>query len=945
MDNYLDSCKELKSETYCDKIYLSQILPLTKRKQGTCTYTPVTLPTREIRQLCRLFHARRENYLRFKTFSLLSKKETREAGITYDILKTELAQFLSEQNNSNKESISEEETSEGESSTIKPTTKVEDNVIERAKERLKQVREQYIARSELPQAFSRKSGYSKVPNPRQPDILNNYRDIISDIPIHHSVEAKPALGFQVTYEQEWCLEGYKRGRLIRSISLPADGRKEISIKSWAIRKERREENESVENDISTEIVGDEKWSHATTKKLSAELNQTIDANLKANGEIPLKGAKVGVGGGAGSNTSGAVSGSITDTVERVHQATIKVTDSLKKKASTIIETSEELGLETTVTQTIVNPNKCNTLTYHFFEVIEVYHVKTKVDSLSPIVLIALPSPSFTPEWILCHECLIKKHLPCENYYAGFEAAKAILSRKELGEFLGSLEGEEVQQIANASLDRVEAVVAAYLSLKNANIVGLGQNVTDSNVLDQAVDGLLDLVNEFGNKIDDFVEGVVEETSEFVEDVINTGREVIEGVAQTIGGFFGNLSFSQPLMASGGNIAFSVAHTPGGIGSYIYWQVAEIVAPELGSALSGLESAYEQIVAMSDSAAQTNALQGALKTFFTSLGNVDEVFRKIDMGLSVIAGGLALSTASAAVAFVSTVGVVGGAIAAITLGGAAIVSLGAITTFIIGLVAQDENENIDIVPDDEGLKSEITGLFGLYQQLGQSADLPVPPKSDDPSQMAAYQQELQEAKRRRRELADHQIELNRLTCHLNENKSYYTQIYWSSVSSAHLEQILQSEFNIPPSFVESKIVGFDGAYAAFKVVNSYWLHMSGIDIVAEMKKIEEKLKSEIENGRETMIRMPTRGMTAEPEFGSCNACDEFVIFHRKQDKAMKLEEVEQTKLETQRLQERLNNQLLGDPTPFDDATSLSVSTTFPNDDIVPASDSVTEDDEN
>lgn len=939
MEGHLTDCEKLKPKVYCDHLYLSEILPLLRRRPKTCVLTPVTLPTREIGKLCRLSRNPKYLFNRLGAFVLASERAVYEAGLTYAVLEAEIARMGRERGEPAEALKGGGETyakpqkaaSAWEKRTLKLDEKERGAVLDRATAHLQRLRERYSGPSPLTQPVLIKPRQLNPPFVGPVSLVDNLRGLIADLPIPQPDEAKPALGFEITYRQDWCSRGYRRGRLVRSIPLPADGRREIIIKSWTIRKERREENESVENDISTEIVGDEKWSHATTKQLSAELNQTVDANLKANGEIPIKGAKVGAEAGAGSATSGTVAGSITDTEERIHQATIKVTDSLKKKVSSSVETSEEAGLETTVTETIVNPNKCNTLTYHFFEVTELYEVTTRVHSLSPVLLVALPSPSITPEWLLCHECLLKKHLPCETYYAGFEAAKTVLSRTLLGEFLGSLESEEVQQATDVALDAVEAVVAAYLSLKNATISLEPAQDGGGNVLENAWNNFQNGLNEFGEQAGEFLEGVAEDAGEFIEDTVETVGQIIEGIGEgfeAIGSNVGGWFSSQPLMAHGGAVAFSVAHTPGGIGSYIYWQVSEISAPELGNALAGLEAAHTRIAAMPAGPAKVNALIGALRSFFTTLGDVDEVFNKINTGLAVVAAGLAATTfggAAAVIAFIAVTGVVTIPIALALLGAAAVFALGELVVLIAGLLFKDQG--IDIVPDDEGLKSAIGGLYGLFEQLGQSADLPAPPQSDDPADTAAYQQELQEAKRRRRELAEARVELDRLTCHIRENRAHYAQVHWSSVSSADLERVLHGEFNIPPHFVEPKIAGFDGAYAAFRVTNLKWLKLSGIDVEQTMKELADS--GLFENVRQTAeIEMPTRGLTVEPELGSCDACDDFVHFHREQDKLLKAEEVEQAKLETQRLQERINRGLLSDPTPFEGAASVSVSTTVP-----------------
>lgn len=937
VEDYLTDCERLKPKVYCDTLYLSQVFPLVRRKSPTCSYSPVTLPTRELGKLCQVIRDRKGLHHRLIAFSAARDKGVREAGVPFAVLETEISRFVRQRDTGPRKSRKR---------STRPATDAEaperTSLALDSKE-LAAIRERATKRTEKlggSQALLLSSTPPLLVKPRPPrrvhtgglSLLDRYRRLIADLPIPQPEEAKPSLGFEVLYSQEWCSKGYRRGRLVRSIPLTADGRKEIAIKSWTIRKERREANESVENDISTEIVGDEKWSHATTKQLSAELNQTVDANVKASGEVPVEGVTVGVEGGAGSTTSGTVAGSITDTVERVHQATIKSTDSLKKKVSSSVETSEETGFETTVTETIVNPNKCNTLTYHFFEVTETYEITTGVHSISPVLLVALPSPTITAQWLLCHECLLKKYLPCESFYAGFEAAKTITSRELLGEFLGSLDSPEVQQASAATLDAVEAALAAYLALSNATIALTPVEAGGGNPLEEAWNDFQDGLGEIADQASDFAEDV----GEFVDGVVDASVEIVEEIGKALEAI-GNVFFPQAQMASGATMAFSVAHTPGGVGSYIYWRVAEIAAPELGAALAGLEAAHERIAAMPEGPAKVNALAGALRAFFTTLGDVDEVFNKIQTGLSVVAAGLAATSfagAAAVVGLIAVTGVVTIPIALAILGAAGVLALGELVALVAGLLAGDEG--IDIVPDDEGLKAAIGALAGLQQQLGQAADLPAPPQSNDPADTAAYQQELQEAKRRRRELAEAQVELDRLVCHIRENRSHYTQLYWSAVPSADLQRILQTDFDIPAHFVEPKIVGFSGVYAAFRVANVRWLKTSGIDVEAAMKELESS--GLLQRARKSIdVTMPTRGMTVEPELGSCDACDDFVHFHREQDKLLKTEEVEQTKLETRRLQERLDRGLLGDPTPFERAASVSVSTSAPEDVATPPSD--------
>lgn len=939
-------CEQLQVKVACDTVYLTQIVPLFRRQKGTCHYRPVTMPSYEFSKLCRLYRNPKGFPSLVRPFLLGLDKKTRDAGVSHLAIAAELIERDRKQEREQRRHqrrLRDERSpdDDDDDDAREPRARIplllpgdeRDALIAGATKRMtaRPVAQPQFATAGPPAMMRPVGPGQKIAGL---NLFDGFRHLVSQLPARQPDEVKPIIGFELVYRQDWCSQGYRRGRLVRSIPLTADGRVEISIKSWTIRKDRREQNESVENDISTEIVGDEKWSHATTKQLSAELNQTIDANLKAKGDVPIQGVTVGAEGGAGSSTSGTLSSSITDTEERIHQATVKSSDTLRKKTSSVVETAEETGFETTIKETIVNPNKCNSLTYHFYEVTELYDVSTKIAEVQPVLLVPLVLPEVTPDWLLCHECLLRRHLPCETYYAGFVAAKTVLARGLLGEFLGDLGSPEVQQAADATLQAVEAVIAAYLTLSNATISLAASDAGDGNVLEQAWNDFETAVGEFGAGLEDLVTGAGEAVGGFVEDVVETGEEIVEGV----GGFLtsvGESLFGQARMAGARPLARSVTFTPGGVGSHIWWQVAKISAPELETALSGLAAAHEQIAAMPAGAARVNALGGALKTFFATLGDVDAVFSKIDTGLAVVAAALAASTfggAAIVITFVGATGIIAAPIALALLGGAAVLALGEFAVAIIGMLVGDSN--LDIVPDDAGLKAAIGALYGSTQQLGQAADLPQPPKSEDPAVFAAYQQELLEAKQRRRELAEAQVELARLTCHIKENISHYGQVYWLSLPAADLERQLQDVFALPPHRIEPRIVGFSGSRAAFRVRSPAWLGITGIDVVRTIRELRDNGLFDAARQR-TAIEMPSRGMVVEPELGHCDGCDEFVHFHRAQDMELKLAEVAQAQLETQRLQERLNRSLLDDPTPFEGAATVKIQTAAPTDVATPA----------
>lgn len=745
---------------------------------------------------------------------------------------------------------------------------------------------------------------------------NFIREFASDVAVapvspEQGYLLEPTIAVGVTFRQDWCSQGYTRGRLIRSIPVAADGKKEIVVKAWATRKQRREENSSVEQNISTEFIGDEKWSLAVTKQVSATMNQSLDANLKANADVsvPVKAVKVGAGagGGVGSNTAGSLSASMSETEEKIRQVTTKAANSLKNTVSSVIETAEEAGLETTTTETIVNPNKCASLTYHFFEIQEDFKVSTAVESVEPFLLVPLAIPDITYEWVLCNECVLHRHLPCETFYEGLKAAKRLLVNEHLGEFLGSIDSPEIDTQADSVLKQIAAVLEPYLALKNATLEVRPRN---ASVVDDFFNWLGDTAKagqEAGQNIIDGAHKAWDEGTKLVEDTFNAVTSMFDARSMAPR-MYAAAAVSQP----------GIQFEAGGPGSYIYWEVLKIAAPNVESALAALHQVYsQQLSSMPAGPARTRAIHGALVAFFQTLGDVDLAFLKIQIGLYLLFA-VALAGLVAAVYVSATIGA-GLVIAFGATGPALIVILlpyiGAGMTLLAGLgaviIAAASDGTFDLMPDDRGLKGAVQGLYGMSQQLGQSIALPVPPQGDDPEALARYERELAEAKKETREIAEAQVEFNRLQCHIRHHIAYYLQATATTISENDLRLLLEEVYGLPPGVVQVQIAGFVGTRAAFRVLDADWFKLSGYDHAAVMSNPAVTTFFSAQR-TPTDITMPTPGLVVEPRLGHCTACDDVVMAHRQLDLELKREDVAKAHVENLRRQLRIDAGDLDDP---------------------------------
>ena len=715
---------------------------------------------------------------------------------------------------------------------------------------------------------------------------------------------RPTWAIGVDYEQEWCSLGYGRGRLIRSIPLTPNETVEIITKTWDKRTERRQDLQSAERDVSTEFIGDEKWSLATRKELTASLNGSVNGNLQQHADISLPIDIVEVSAGSQSGIGGTLGGSLTQTVaettEHVTQETVKSADRLKTTVTSTVETVSDVGREVTQTQKLTNPNRCHSVTYHFVEIAERYRIRTRPVGAAPYLLVPLDRPEITYGWVLCHECELKALLPCESYYAGFQAAKVLKARENLGQFLGSLDAPGIESAAGSLIAVLENVVSIYQELSRAGLVTAG---TATGVLN-GVMGLLDALRQFA-------QDAAATGQDVVDAVVDTGEQVLDAIIETGGELLGQLGAALGFSAQAappGARSLSVVggEGGGGAGSLIYWEIVKVMAPELEAALAALAERAATVSAMPDGPEKTRAAFDAANAFLTQAGDLQGTFDRINMVAGAISFGVPFTVAASRLGGLGLPGVVLSAL---------------LTLLAVGFAAvADGVDAADLLPDDEGLEAAILQLQGQLQSLGAVSLLPAAPGPDASKEaIARYERLVQEMKREQLEVAYARVEFDRLQCHLQENFEYYNQALWLGKPTSALEGLLQT-YHVPLQLVSQRIEGFVRNRAAFRVNEA--LMAADFDWRKEFHRLELDALFDAPPV-EVEVDMPTPGMTVEPALGRCDGCDEFVGRHRELDLENRAAEValavanaEQAQVEARRLFERVEAGDLSDPTPFE-----------------------------
>lgn len=766
-------------------------------------------------------------------------------------------------------------------------------------------------------------------------LLFDVAEQLVDIEVHTSPALLPHWGLRIDYEQRWMRRGYRRGRLLRSIPIAPSETVEVAVKSWARSTERRNLVEATERNNSSELTGEERWSLATAKEMVKTTSASINPSASVSGGVSLPAGKlpVNVTGNGNVGVSGSFSTQLTNSIkrtqERTQQQTSKSASSLKVSRTSTVELVTEQGVETTITERLQNPNTCRTLTYEFFEIVEEYVVVTVPIQVELILFLPLPVPAWTPQEVLCHSCDLRKLLPCGDYLAGIDAAKFLAIAAKRGVTLESLKAKL------AELDSPNGAAAAGSPLTSglsrlAELVHAFQRTSfplnpfteapgdGGNVVDDLRDGVSGFVENLGKGFGEAFEKGKEAATTLeraaergakdlktgidnavsgVQTTVAAAGEVLENAAETAAGVANEFAKAGQTLsglgrARGISISAMTAHGGGsappppelGVGSAIWWEVAQLAAPDLTQALEVLAARVDLIREMSGPAREA-AEADAIQVFLAAVPDLNAEFTKIDVALALLASAL----------------IVGGAVAIGAMPGLGYAGVATAGAILVLAKAVDLAGVADILPDDNGLKALLRQTVARGQALAdQTAAGGLGTSVSDAREQLEKQIQ---------EFADAEVEFERLRCHLTAQLDRYGPVIWGELSAAQVQQIVNS-MQIGDGIVEPSLLGYVGGRGVVRVVDPVRVLGLGFDWMSTVGQLNLAALDPVGD----VLTLPTPGVTVEARLGQADACEEYVQEHRAAELRIKRAEAKaaeeraaQAKLESARMQQRLAQQ--------------------------------------
>lgn len=654
---------------------------------------------------------------------------------------------------------------------------------------------------------------------------------------HFSFSSKYNIGIFVSYEQLWQHLGYSRGELIKTLELAPGETVTLEYHYWdkTIIKN--------ENELSTELElkSSSTLTQRDTKQILDELtsNNQLHLNGHEGGSIKIPDTPIsldaGADGGISTQLQPHVSNSINNTVENV----VSTSNDFKQNRKVRIEETRDFGLENKQTRVVSNTNRCHTVQYNYFEIISNYEIITRLSGIRPCILlpyrVICDNKILTPKtidynFILCNENVLKSALLDKVFLPGFEAAKKIASFEKVKKLL---KGDFLPSGTNTSSDSTSTSATQSLEKDFENY--RKQIIEDFNKIKGSEKSFVDFANSLDlSKIDDTVKKV----TDFIILLLNhpsKTRHILYLISLSLKNDALNALKSLKKSKDNG-------------------QTAERAMTDFFAKVD--ENDYQFL----------DPVSGEISKFFQSFGVPNDA---ADLLAGIVE--FFLSTEAAAVA-----GAIIGTIIEPGIGTAIGAGIGA----VIGAALEIGGATIlSSLRDDAGLHNDVEAAQSFFKNTKLSptgavnenlSGTPTGTTSPVPNKTVADFVSITE-------IADANVELDRLICHIKCNFEHYKQALWLSKDADYRTQFLITSGFF--DFVTNEVLGFSNGFVAFPLRSIEFLDKL-IDVkalIVNLKKIKEDSKE-----KSATITIPTSSTVITGQLGECDLCEDYIDKSRDAD---------------------------------------------------------------
>ncbi|WP_415402821.1 hypothetical protein [Tateyamaria sp. SN3-11] len=225
----------------------------------------------------------------------------------------------------------------------------------------------------------------------------------------------PVEGALLTYEQGWFEKGLALGRLLHSTCLAPGEVTKIAITSFH-RASRAQSQEAATQSDSVDASNDQTSAvHETQTAVShdTQSGQSMQFGAASQSQASVSGGGLFVSGsgstalstsmGVGMSSSAAASDIAAQGSKNLSQRTVAASHAVRGRRAAQVREASENEAQSAATRVIANYNHMHALTMMFFEVLQVYQLKTRVVHAERVVFLPMVPLDFSQDLVRKYE--------------------------------------------------------------------------------------------------------------------------------------------------------------------------------------------------------------------------------------------------------------------------------------------------------------------------------------------------------------------------------------------------------------------------------------------------------------------------------------------------------------------------------------------------------------
>jgi hypothetical protein len=221
-----------------------------------------------------------------------------------------------------------------------------------------------------------------------------------------TASTRPAIGVLMTHEQGWFQKGLALGQLIHSLCLAPGEVTKVAVIDWQRREAARDAAQTDQSEAVSALGRQDLGTHEVQQAQAREMQTGSSSTMSVSSQSNVGGSAgffgMGVSASSSLSTSLGTSTSVStgqrslsaESSRDVSQRTEQLSQSARSRRSTAIREVSQSETQEVSVRVVANYNRQHAMTVQYYEVLQVYELKTRVAKAERVVYIPMKVMDF-----------------------------------------------------------------------------------------------------------------------------------------------------------------------------------------------------------------------------------------------------------------------------------------------------------------------------------------------------------------------------------------------------------------------------------------------------------------------------------------------------------------------------------------------------------------------